>query len=747
MERLPGTGAVPDGSAAGLPPRPYPGLRPFETDEWPVFFGRERMADEVVARLVRQRIVFVHGDSGCGKSSLVRAGVFAQLLSGSAGGPWRTATALPRRTPLWNVAAALARFDDVADDDANVFEWRRALNFGRHAPDALTELRRGRGAPQPACLLIDQFEELFQHAQREGPDEAQRLIETLIAWHERPPEGLYAILTMRSEYLGACGRFPGFAEMVNATQYLLPRMDHEDMLRAIREPARLYDGEVTRELAERLIADAGGGQDQLPLIQHGLMRLHRRHAADTAGPWELGLAAFPGSGGLAGLLSEHADEVAAQCRPALAAVGAERAVEDLFRALTDCNPDGQPIRRPQTLKQLAETTGTSEAVLRPVIDAFRADGVSFLTTASGAALAPGDLIDIGHEALIRCWRALAEPSDGWLVRELRTGLVWRSLLVQAESFEQDPRNVLSAATTDERESWLKRRNSRWAERYGGGWDRVQRLIDASCAARDRERAEAAAALRKAGRERALRWGLAVAVVFVLGLALALWTAMRQYRESRIQFQRAAEASSSRDELKRETDALEARRRELNQQLAQSAEALGRVQRELTLAVNETAAPSGLRTRILDATKELDQQAESLTTAAKEPRPLPISSGPQAGIQATLYIHIAEESQRRSAMALERALEALAGKEIVLPGIDLVKDYPSRAELRCFQPEECRGEARKILAMVQRSIAAPEVQLRDLSARYGKVAGVRPRQYELWFPPGEIVPRAGRGGTP
>jgi len=726
MEPLPDARAVPDESVAGLPPRPYPGLRPFETGEWPIFFGRERMADEVVARLVRQRLVFVHGDSGCGKSSLVRAGVFAQLLSGSAGGPWRTATALPRRTPLWNVAAALARFDDVADDDANIFEWRRALNFGRHAPDALTELRRGRGAPQPACLLIDQFEELFQHAQREGPDEAQRLIETLIAWHERPPEGLYVVLTMRSEYLGACGRFSGFAELVNATQYLLPRMGHEDMLRAIREPARLYGGEVTRQLAERLIADAGGGQDQLPLIQHGLMRLHQRHTASTAGPWELGVDAFPRSGGLAGLLSEHADEVAAQCRPALASVGAEHAVEDLFRALTDCNPDGQPIRRPQTLKQLAESTGIPESVLRPVIDAFRADGVSFLTAASSAALAPGDLIDIGHEALIRCWHALAEPADGWLVRELRNGLVWRSLLVQADSFERDPRNVLSAATTDARESWLKGRNSRWAERYGGGWDRVQRLIDASCAARDRERAEAAAALRKEGRERAWRWGFAVAVVFVLGLALALSFAISQSRRANLEIMR---------------------REKLIEQLTLSVKALERVQGDLTLAANEPAAPSDLKTRILEATKELNQEKENLATASKESGPPPTSTGPQAGAPATLYIHIAEESQRRGAKALERALEARLGDKIVLPGIDLVGDPPSRAELRCFQPDECRDEARKILDMVRRSIAAPQVQIRDLSARYGKVAGVPRGHYELWFPPGEIVPRPDREVAP
>ncbi|MER2552393.1 MAG: hypothetical protein ABTQ28_03905, partial [Thauera sp.] len=61
--------------AITLPPRPYPGLRPFEQHEWPIFFGRERMTDAIVDQLLGRRLLVVHGDSGCGKSSLVRAGV------------------------------------------------------------------------------------------------------------------------------------------------------------------------------------------------------------------------------------------------------------------------------------------------------------------------------------------------------------------------------------------------------------------------------------------------------------------------------------------------------------------------------------------------------------------------------------------------------------------------------------------------------------------------------------------------
>ncbi|MFP3647803.1 hypothetical protein [Paraburkholderia sp. SIMBA_054] len=36
-----------------LPSRPYPGLRPFEKSEWTIFFGRERMSDAVVTRLLK----------------------------------------------------------------------------------------------------------------------------------------------------------------------------------------------------------------------------------------------------------------------------------------------------------------------------------------------------------------------------------------------------------------------------------------------------------------------------------------------------------------------------------------------------------------------------------------------------------------------------------------------------------------------------------------------------------------------
>ena len=312
---------------------------------------------------------------------------------------------------------------------------------------------------------------------------------------------------------------------------------------------------MTRPLAERLIADAGGEQDQLPLIQHGLMLLWRRkvgadterpglaeeaaeplrpapglaedstpfvyetgpeapsaslghelHDAapsyrDDSGPaWRLDLDDYWGTGGLATLLSTHADQV-------MAAVALdqkrEKITEHLFRALTDINADGHAMRRPQTLAQLQAVTRADETTLGDIVGAFRADGVSFLNPYGSDPLEPEQQIDISHEALIRCWGRITDEKKGWLQREFRDGLIWKTLRVMAQKEE-----TLSPAATDDRDEWLETLPSpAWTERYDGGWGEVQGLMDKSRQARDveaRRRREFDESKRREAEERAQR---------------------------------------------------------------------------------------------------------------------------------------------------------------------------------------------------------------------------------------------------
>lgn len=738
-----------DGPAFELPPRPYPGLRPFDTAEWPVFFGRERVVDALLARLVRQRVVFVHGDSGCGKSSLVRAGLFARLLQGGAGEGWRVAIALPRQAPLWNLAEALARLaagggdgppPDADAHEAAVLDWRRALNAGREAPAALAALYARSAGDAPGCLLIDQFEELFQHAHRHGADEARLLTEVLVAWQADPPAGLYLATTMRSEYLGACARFGRFAEAVNASQYLLPPMAHADLLRAVREPARLYRGEIGRELAERLVADAGGSQDQLPLMQHALMRLHALHveAADTpaVGPWRLGVEHFPTTGGCAGLLSAHADEVRAAVEAG--PLPRPRLVEDLFRALTDTNAEGHAIRRPQTLTQLAAALAVPPEALAPVIDTFRADGVSFLVPPPQRALRPQSLVDIGHEALIRCWQALEDPREGWLIKEFRAGLVWRSLLVQTESFERDPANVLAPATTGERERFMSRRSAAWALRYGGGWERVERLMVASVAARE----QAAEEREQSRRHRRLRNGVLAAVPMLLlvgGLLLVAQQARYNAEKARIEAAYVDQYGAVADQLLVRNQTLQRSLAEagghiitLEGEVERQRELLAEVQADLRRSL--AAADSG---NVLSAGVSL--AANRIEAAAQEATPAPVAPPPPAApatVQWQVLCYIGAAEQRAQVDRLIQQVLPLmpADWSQAQWTVEQVKSQPAQAGLRCFSAADCE-RASTLLAALNARLVRPTVVLENLSGRTRNVA--RPGMYELWFPPGDI----------
>ncbi|NIP95306.1 MAG: ATP-binding protein, partial [Akkermansiaceae bacterium] len=144
---------------------PFPGLRPFHTDEDYLFFGRDAQVSRLLNRLRKNRFIAVVGTSGSGKSSLVRAGLIPSLTGGAmmqAGSSWEIALMRPGGRPIENLAQALAETELYEPDSPELVE--RLTASLKRSRLGLTEAKRfsDTDATTNLLLVVDQFEEVFR---------------------------------------------------------------------------------------------------------------------------------------------------------------------------------------------------------------------------------------------------------------------------------------------------------------------------------------------------------------------------------------------------------------------------------------------------------------------------------------------------------------------------------------------------------------------------------------------------------
>ncbi len=393
---------------------PFPGLRPYEEADANWFFGRGGEINELLKRLRRLHLIAVVGASGSGKSSLVRAGVLPQIRDGYLDAEWTIATFRPGEQPIANLAEA------VRPAGIDVSEFTGALHTGSMG------LVRGLGStPGKVLILVDQFEELFQFARRTGDaaqEEVKEFLKLLLAAAGSDVVDVYVVLTMRLEWLNECASYPGLAEAINEGIYLVPQMTRRQFQQAILGPLEAAGGSITTALLGRMLNDLDNKTDQLPVLQHALMRIWERTGDTDAFDTE----DYEAVGTFSNCLSAHAEEVYGELDER-----GKKVAELLFRNITQVYQN-RKIRRPQPVGEITRVTRVGVEELAPVIGAFSRAGRSFLVTTEGA-LRPESIVDVSHEALIRQWVRLC----GWVENEAdRQGRVSR-LETDAAEWDRD----------------------------------------------------------------------------------------------------------------------------------------------------------------------------------------------------------------------------------------------------------------------------------------------------------------------
>ena len=437
---------------------PFPGLRAFEAEESLLFYGREVHVAELLDRLGDNHFVAVTGTSGSGKSSLVKAGLRPALHRGyliDATSRWRFATMRPGGAPIEALADALA--------GALGSEPVESITRSLLATSAgLTEVvaRAGLAHGESLLVIADQFEELFRFdVTRAQQGRAALFVSLLLEASERRDVPVYVVVTMRSEFLGRCSEFTGLAEAFNRSQYLVPRLTRDERREAIERPLRLFATEPAPALVQQVLNDTGDDPDQLPVMQHAMLR--------TYGAWERAGATgrierdhYNSIGGIEHAVDWHGDEIMSSVGTAAA-----KTVEKLFRSLTVVQ-GGVALRRPRKLGHLYQIAGADTAESRKQVDAIItafADRRNSFLMLSTRDLTPDTVVDITHESVIRKWRQL----KNW-VREENRSAEWYADLARdvvryrskAASLWQDP-ELAGVEQRRRDDAW----NEAWAEQY------------------------------------------------------------------------------------------------------------------------------------------------------------------------------------------------------------------------------------------------------------------------------------------
>ncbi|MED5284330.1 MAG: GTPase domain-containing protein, partial [Planctomycetota bacterium] len=431
----------------------------------------------------------VVGTSGSGKSSLVRAGLLPALFGGtmvSVGSRWEVGVFRPGGDPIRNLAQSLIDCDLYDGDDPETLP--RLMATLRRSRNGLVEAIRQSdlGERHNFLLVVDQFEELFRFSadRPEHQELASEFAQLLLRAASSPEIPIYITLTMRSDYLGECAQLPGLAEAVNHGEYLIPRLTRDQRRDAIERPVAVGGGKISRRLINQLLNEVGDDVDQLPVLQHALMRIWDCWEEDHQNDEPIDLRHYEAVGGLTRALSQHADEVFEELGDRHAQLLCER----IFKGLTERGSDERGIRRPTPMATLCKIVEGQAEDVRRVLDAFRKVGRTFVMPLEETAIDESTIIDISHESLMRVWGRLRN----WVDEESQSARVYRRLAETASLFHDQRAGHYRDPDLSIAWAWREQNspNRDWADRYAPGFEAAIEFLDESqkvATAEERER--------------------------------------------------------------------------------------------------------------------------------------------------------------------------------------------------------------------------------------------------------------------
>ena len=227
--------------------RPYKFLDYYTERDAGLFFGREREVESICSQILARRSFILHGRSGVGKSSILRAGLMPKLKAQN------------------HLVFVIRSFTDPVHQMQNALAGLVPLDE-RSEPENLSQLIKRASNGSFVIFFLDQFEEFFLLL---SEDARLRFLSTIreLARSELPVRLVFAL---REDLLAEMSQLKTAVPEIFHHEYRLKRLDREQAELAITGPARAVGCSYEPELVERLLKDIGdsGGVDppQLQIV-------------------------------------------------------------------------------------------------------------------------------------------------------------------------------------------------------------------------------------------------------------------------------------------------------------------------------------------------------------------------------------------------------------------------------------------------------------------------------------------------
>jgi hypothetical protein len=275
----------PEAGLAIDPEHPWIGLASYTEETRGYFHGRDAEAAELARRVQRKPLTVLFGQSGLGKTSLLRAGLVPRLRGEGFCPVYVRIDYAPESPPP---AAQIKQAIFRATADAGhwsrpgaAIEGESLWEFLHHRGDLL---RDAEGRPLLPLLIFDQFEEIFTLGQSDdaGRFRARQFLDDLADLVEnRPPAALeerleqdesgaedfdfaradYRILiALREDYLAHLESLKDIMPSVTQNRMRLARMNGAQSLSAVLQPGGRL---VSQEVAEAIVRFVSGGSEMV----------------------------------------------------------------------------------------------------------------------------------------------------------------------------------------------------------------------------------------------------------------------------------------------------------------------------------------------------------------------------------------------------------------------------------------------------------------------------------------------------